>query len=219
MRTRRLMTTVSAVLAMLAVIGSGFSYWFFTTGQTTSANQGTIGKNVTQLVTAGTITPAADFTVSFDQTAAGRSANGGSVNLGTGDTTEGIQIVFSQGATTTATYSGPTLDPTTSGDPGFSYTFTVTVTVSKDLAAYFDIDSANSAWIITTATDASDNAVITFTSTTSKTFNWTTDVTLTYKSGKEPTDKDTLTTFRNVVNNTANTITVTYTATVGTDGN
>lgn len=210
------MTTVSAMLVMLAVIGSGFSYWFFAAGQTATAQQGTLEKNVTQLVTAGTITPASDFTVSFDQTASGRNTNGGNVNLGTGDTTDGIQIVFAQSATTAATYSGPALDPTTPADPGFSYTFKVTVTVSEDLAAYFDINLAtgNTDWTKASSTDGSGNTVITFTSTTSKTFDWANDVTFSYKADKEPSDKAALDTLRTTVD--GGNITVAYEATVGT---
>ena len=82
MKKKFLVGSLLPVLAGAAVVGSGFSLWFFNNTTATEA-QNNLNKDVTQLVEIGTITVADNFTVVFDQKTrtndlanAGLAANG-----------------------------------------------------------------------------------------------------------------------------------------------
>lgn len=223
MKTKRFLTTVSAMLCMLAIIGSGFSYWFFQQSNQVAASQTTTGTKVEQLVAVGSLAAASDFTISFDQTDAGRTTNGHGVSLGTGDQHVGILPVFSgSNPTTKAVYTAPAASDgvdTIAGE--ITFTFTTTITISKDLAAYITV-TGNNGWTATRteATDENDNVVITLKKDEVREFRWlaegsnTADVTFSYTDGKEPTNAATYNTFKGIVN--AATISVAYNVTVHT---
>lgn len=96
-------------MVMLAIIGSGFSFWFFGTSNSVAGDQTLTdnGKDVTQLIAVGSITAADAFKIEFDQTASGRTNNGSGINLGTHDATAGIHLIFAVGADKTANYTEP----------------------------------------------------------------------------------------------------------------
>ena len=88
MKKKFLIGSLLPVLAGMAVVGSGFSLWFFNNTTATEA-QNNLNKDVTQLVEIGTITVADNFTVVFDQKTrtndlanAGLAANGIYVDFG-----------------------------------------------------------------------------------------------------------------------------------------
>lgn len=224
MRTKRFATTAVAMLMMLAIIGTGFSYWFFQTTNQANASQ-TPSTDVTQLVAVGSVAAADNFTIRFDQTADGRTNNGNSVSLGGNDKTEGIKLVFADAANTKAVYTHPTTDTGVDAteDDKIGYTFTVTVTVSEALAAYFDMSTSDSAWTKTRSAASEGKVTITFVSeTTSHTeladteFDWAA-VTCTYTvadTDKEPKNATEYNTFKAIVENTSNTVEVAYNVTV-----
>lgn len=223
MRTKRFLTAAAAMLAMFAVIGSGFSYWFFQTSDQTTADQ-TAGKEVTQLVAVGEVTAADNFTIVFDQTEAGRKAHSGAnsedkVNLGTNDATTGITLSFA-GTDKTVSYT----DPATSNigvdqiSDKVGFTFTTTVTITKALGEYFDMAYASDEGWTVARTEDDTNVVITFTSTTKREFDWE-KVTLSYTVGgenKEPASASAYNTFASVVNADGNTVSVAYSVVVAT---
>lgn len=221
MRTKRFLTTTAAMLVMLAIIGSGFSYWFFTISPAT-ADQ-TPSREVTQLVEAGSITAADAFTIRFDQTVDGRTINGSSTTLYSGESLEGITVQFASGATNKAAkYTGPVLSGgygSTGVATDIAYTFTVTLKISNDLAEYVTVAlrSGVTDWTMTENTEDGDdnNKTYVFTSTTDKEFHWETDVEFSYADAKEPTNKSTYEAFVSIVTNAS--ITVSYSAVIGTN--
>lgn len=200
---KRLVQATATALLSLAVIGSGFSLWYFGTGTVTNENQ-TLDKNVTQLVEIGTIQEASQFTITFDQAA---SRDTSVIPAG-----NGITIGFGSGADTTASYvtSEGTIDQ---GDE-FTFEFTTTISVSEGLAAYIDVDTSDAGWTKSGAwaEGAEGMKIISFKTTTVKDFDWT-KVTFTYTN--EPTDKATYNTFKGVVE--ASQIKVVYSATLVTN--
>lgn len=62
MKKKFLIGSMLPALVGAAIVGSGFSLWFFN-NTTTTESQNNVNKNVTQLVEIGTITVADDFTV------------------------------------------------------------------------------------------------------------------------------------------------------------
>lgn len=98
MKKKFLVGSLLPVLAGAAVVGSGFSLWFFN-NTTARATQDNLSKNVTQLVEIGTITVADNFTVVFDQeTRADDLANAGLAK-------DGIYVDFGSNTNKVAKYN------------------------------------------------------------------------------------------------------------------
>ena len=98
MKKKFLIGSLLPVLAGAAVVGSGFSLWFFN-NTTARATQDNLSKNVTQLVEIGTITVADNFTVVFDQeTRADDLANAGLAK-------DGIYVDFGSNTNKVAKYN------------------------------------------------------------------------------------------------------------------
>lgn len=201
MKMKRFVTAAVALLLMVSLVGTGFSYWFF--GNYSVTNSDTqISKGVTQLVTVGSITAASNFTIKFDQTVTGRTNNGGSVSLS--DTPAGITLDFGTGADIkkVAKY--------TQGNEVGGFTFTTTITISKSLAEY--IDFSYEGGFVKSRTDGEGNTVITFTKNGATEFDWT-KVKLTYNN-KEPQNATEYGTLKSAVESASNTISVTYAVTL-----
>lgn len=209
MKTKRFLVSTAAMLVMLAIIGSGFSYWFFETNIV--EKEQTLGTaEVAQLVEVGTITVADNFSFAFDQTDDGRRDNGNNVNLGASDKHTGITLKL--GSNTKAVYEK---DTTVENAP---YTFTVTVTIKKSLAAYFNIESNDANWTVARNDSDENVTTIVFTSTNATEFDWASDVKLSYivnGVNKEPTNKSEYEAFANEV--ATGTITVKYKAELATN--
>lgn len=221
MKKKFLLGTIIPALAASAVIGSGFSMWYFGDANSVKANQNA-NKNVTQLVRVGTIAAADDFTVNFDQTKEGHVNQVGShtYNDACLEAT-GITLKFADNANTTAIYteaSKTTFDDNLAGldhtdDGKVYYVFTTKVTIENGLGAYvnmdvktgskFKVDNKNG---VTT----SNTTVYTFTSEHNVSeFNWL-NVELTYADGKEPSTLEQFREFHDLVNNQATKISVEY---------
>ena len=200
---KRMSTILLPVLAGAAVIGSGFSVWFFN-DTNVSATQDQIGKEVTQLVAVGTITKADDFTMTFDQTADGRKAN----NITSTAAANGITLQWNDdSANKIAKYesigsTGETIDH--DGDKIY-FEFNTKITISNSLAEYITISyegATSEAQKGATDTDYS------FTLGENETeFKWAT-VSLNYAEGKEPSNAEQYAALKTAVKNA--TITVTY---------
>lgn len=221
MKKKFLLGTIIPALAASAVIGSGFSMWYFGDANSVKANQNA-NKNVTQLVRVGTIAAADDFTINFDQTKEGHVNQVGShtYNDACLEAT-GITLKFADKANTTAIYtetSKTTFDDNLAGldhttDGKVYYVFTTKVTIENGLGAYvnmdvktgskFKVDNKNG---VTT----SNTTVYTFTSEHNVSeFNWL-NVELTYADGKEPSTLEQFREFHDLVNNQATKISVEY---------
>lgn len=222
MKMKRFVAAAAALLIMVSMIGSGFSYWYFQTSTSTKADQGLTsnGKEVTQLVAIGKVTAASNFKIVFDQTADGRKkatnpSGASGVSLGDKDKTEGIHIVYVDDQETAAIYTKPA-----SGvdhiDNTFGYTYTVTMTMPTALANYLTIDASSTDFTLATSTSES-NTIYTFTYTSGKattdsvSFDWD-KITIGYKENKEPTEVSAYNTFKGIVDNAS--ITVKYDVTI-----
>lgn len=214
MRTRRFLTTSAALLLMLAVIGAGFSYWFF--GSNVEDEAQTVNNpEIVEQVTLGNITTADAFKIKFNQTALGREKYGSNAKFGTADVTDGITLVFDAAATNkTAVFNNTQVDDD-------QFTFTVTMSVKNALAEYFTVDysTPDTDWSFEKKISGATDTEFVFTSTKNKTFDWdkvkfvyeTDDTTVANGTGtKEPKNADEYTALSNLVN--AGGITVTYKA-------
>lgn len=221
MKKKFLLGTIIPALAASAVIGSGFSMWYFGDANSVKANQNA-NKNVTQLVRVGKIAVADDFTVNFDQTKEGHVNQVGSHTYNN-DCLEatGITLKFADKANTTAIYteaSKTTFDDNLAGldhttDGKVYYVFTTKVTIENGLGAYVNMDVKtgskftvdNKKGVTTTNT-----TVYTFTSEHNVSeFNWS-NVELTYADGEEPSTLEKFKVFHDLVNNAATKISVEY---------
>ena len=221
MKKKFLLGTIIPALAASAVIGSGFSMWYFGDANSAKANQNA-NKNVTQLVRVGKIAVADSFTVNFDQTKEGHVNQVGShtYNDACLEAT-GITLKFAENANTKAIYTEASkttfydglkgLDHTTDGK--VYYVFTTKVTIENGLGAYVNMDVKtgskfkvdNKKGVTTTNT-----TVYTFTSEHNVSeFNWL-NVELTYADGKEPSTLERFREFHDLVNNQATKISVEY---------
>lgn len=172
-----------------------------------------ISKNVTQVLGVGTITPASDFTIVFDQTSAGRTANGAGKTF-LNDKTEGIYLNL--GAETKATYTSNT--DTNIVDSITGYKFKTTITISSALANYFDIKAKSIGdWTVERkSANGGNDVVIIFTSVSNSEteFDWENDVEFTYTVNdvsQEPKSITEYNSFKSKVDNDWNMIKVTYT--------
>lgn len=223
MKMKRFVAAAAALLIMVSMIGSGFSYWYFQTSTSTKAEQGLTsnGKEVTQLVAIGKVTAASNFKIVFDQTAEGRktAAKGTGetgVSLGDKDKTEGIHIVYADDQKTAAIYTKPASGVDHINNT-FGYTYTVTMTMPTDLANYLTIAAGSTDFTLATSTSES-NTIYTFTYTSSKatddsgiSFDWK-NITIGYKENQEPTEVSAYNTFKGIVDNAS--ITVKYDVTI-----
>lgn len=217
MKKKFLLGTVIPALAASAVIGSGFSMWYFGDANSVSATQ-TANKNVEQLVRVGKIAAADNFTVNFDQTQLKHAQQIGSATADVEAT--GITLKFAKGANTKAIYTEAneaTFDDGLKGvdhtdDGKVYYEFTTKVTIENGLGAYvnmdvktgskFEVDNKNG--VTTTNT-----TVYTFTSKNVSVFDWS-NVELTYAEGKEPSTLAEFKVFHDLVNNEATKISIVY---------
>lgn len=213
MRTRRFLTTSAAVLLMLAIIGSGFSYWVFANNSTNSDTV-YMQKDVTQLVAVGNIAVADTFKVVFDQTADGRRDYGSDVDLGSHDSHNGITLDFSTGTNKKATYTTPAAGKDQI-DGKIQRKFTTEISVSNSLAAYIQIHTTQSEWteIAADTTTQSGVTVFKFYSISATEFDWS-NVTISYKDNKEPANVGAYNAFKGIVESDTTNIIVKYNVTL-----
>lgn len=221
MKKKFLLGTIVPALAASAVIGSGFSMWYFGGANSVKANQNA-NKNVTQLVRVGTIAAADDFTINFDQTKEGHVNQVGShiYNDACLEAT-GITLKFAENANTKAIYteaSKTTFDDNLAGldhtdDGKVYYVFTTKVTIENGLGEYVNMDvKTDSKFTVDNknGVTTSKTTVYTFTSENNVSeFNWL-NVELTYADGKEPSTLKQFREFHDLVNNQATKISVEY---------
>lgn len=206
MKMKRFVTAAVALLLMVSLVGTGFSYWFFNNNTTSTASTD-LTKSVTQLIEVGSITAAGKFELKFDQ------ATEPTTSSLTKYTANGIKAVFASTATEKdkkATYTSPTGNSVDTVSGQVTYDFIVTMTISEDLAKYFTATTSQSDW-----TASKQGNKITFTGNEQTEFDWD-QVTFSYdtvnKISQEPTSKDELDKLRTAVNN--GTISVVYTVTL-----
>lgn len=221
MKKKFLLGTMVPALAAAAVIGSGFSMWYFGDANSVKANQNA-NKEVAQLVRVGKIAVADSFTVKFDQTKEGHAKQIGSHTYDNDTCVEatGITLKFAGNANTKAIYTEASnttftdnlegIDHTT--DDKVYYVFTTKVTITNDLAAYVNISTTDANFTITETAGVKGATITTYTFTSKHNvseFDWS-KVVLTYAANQEPS---TLAEFRalyELVNNEATKISVEY---------
>jgi len=210
MKKKFLIGSLLPVLAGAAVVGSGFSLWFFN-NTTATAEQNDLNKNVTQLVEIGTITVADDFTVVFDQeTRTNDLANAGLV-------ADGIYVDFGFKTNKVAKYNRATDGGDIIAD-STKVVFTTKIELTNGLdefvkVAYKTSDSATKDFTYDEASN-SFSYVLEFDSTIANdamVFDWE-KVVFTYAN--EPKNKTDYQAFKEKVNDEATKINVTYTATL-----
>lgn len=233
MRKKFLLGTIIPALAAVAVIGSGFSMWYFGDANNAKANQDA-NKEVTQLVRVGKIAVADSFTVRFDQTKEGHVNQIGSHTYNDADCVEatGITLKFAENANTKAIYTEaeklkvstkqedadyvnyPGIDHTTDGK--VYYEFTTKVTITNDLAAYVNISTTDANFTITETAGVKGATITTYTFTSKNNvseFDWS-KVVLTYAKDQEPDSLEKFKTFHDIVLNENTKISVEYSVTV-----
>lgn len=225
MKKKFLLGTMVPALAAAAVIGSGFSMWYFGDANNAKANQDA-SKNVTQLVRAGKIAVADSFTVYFDQTKEGHAKQIGSHTYNDATCVEatGITLKFAENANTKAIYteaSETTFEDKLKGldhtdDGKVYYEFTTKVTITNDLAAYVNISTTDANFTIPEIAGVKGATITTYTFTSKHNvseFDWS-KVVLTYAANKEPSTLAEFITFHDLVKNEATKISVEYSVTV-----
>lgn len=217
MKKKFLLGTIIPALAAVAVIGSGFSMWYFGDANSVSAPQ-TANKNVEQLVRVGKIAAADNFTVNFDQTQLKHAQQIGSATTDVEAT--GITLKFAKNANTKAIYteaSNVTFDDNLAGldhtdDGKVYYVFTTKVTIENGLGAYVNMDVKTGSKFEVDHVEGETTektTVYTFTSKNNSVFDWS-NVELTYADGKEPSTLAEFKVFHDLVNNEATKISVVY---------
>ena len=217
MKKKFLLGTIIPALAAVAVIGSGFSMWYFGDANSVSATQ-TANKNVEQLVRVGKIAAADNFTVNFDQTQLKHAQQIGSATTDVEAT--GITLKFAKNANTKAIYteaSNVTFDDNLAGldhtdDGKVYYVFTTKVTIENGLGAYVNMDVKTGSKFEVDHVEGETTektTVYTFTSKNNSVFDWS-NVELTYADGKEPSTLAEFKVFHDLVNNEATKISVVY---------
>ena len=218
MKKKFLLGTIIPALAAVAVIGSGFSMWYFGDANSVEANQNA-NKNVEQLVRVGKIAAADNFTVNFDQTQLKHAQQIGSATADVEAT--GITLKFADGANTKAIYteaSNVTFDDGLKGldhtkDDKVYYVFTTKVTIENGLGAYVNMDVKTGSKFEVNHVEGETTektTVYTFTSQHNvNVFDWS-NVELTYADGKEPSTLAEFKVFHDLVNNEATKISVVY---------
>lgn len=225
MKKKFILGTMVPALAAAAVIGSGFSMWYFGDANSVKANQNA-NKEVAQLVRVGKIAVADSFTVNFDQTKEGHAKQIGSHTYDNDTCVEatGITLKFAENANTKAIYteaSNTTFDDNLAGldhtdDGKVYYVFTTKVTITNDLAAYVNISTTDANFTITETAGVKGATITTYTFTSKNNvseFDWS-KVVLTYAANKEPSTLAEFITFHDLVKNEATKISVEYSVTV-----
>lgn len=200
MKKKFLIGSLLPVLAGAAVVGSGFSLWFF--NNTWTKQDQTLSQKVTQVVAIGNITTADDFTVVFDQTTAGREALHLEASTAAAD---GITIDWAGKTNKTAVYTSVNDNGNGEIDHDddkiyFSFTTTITITNTSTkgkLENYLNIAYAGAK--TSTHTDGSNTYQFVLVDNEA-TFDWT-KVTFTYVDGKEPSSYAEYKDFKDVVTN------------------
>lgn len=222
MRKKFLIGTIIPALAAVAVIGSGFSMWYFGDANSVKANQNA-NKKVAQLVRAGKIAVADSFTVKFDQTKEGHAKQIGSHTYDNDTCVEatGITLEFAKNANTKAIYteaSNTTFDDKLAGidhtdDGKVYYVFTTKVTIENGLGVYVNMNMKTGSKFTVDHQEgvSTTNAkVYTFTSEHNVSeFDWS-KVELTYAAGQEPSTLAEFKALYELVNNEATKISVEY---------
>lgn len=222
MRKKFLISTIIPALAAVAVIGSGFSMWYFGDANSVKANQNA-NKEVAQLVRVGKIAVADSFTVRFDQTKEGHAKQIGSHTYDDTACAEatGITLKFAEHANTKAIYteaSDPTFDENLKGidhtdDGKVFYKFITKVTIENGLGAYVNMKAKTGSKFKVDnpkGVSTTNATVYTFTSENNVSeFDWS-NVELTYAAGQEPSTFELFKTFHQLVNNEATKISVEY---------
>lgn len=202
MKMKRFVTAAVALLLMVSLVGTGFSYWFFNS-YTSIVSCDDLTMEVTQLIAVGDIIAADSFKLSFDQT---KQPTGSAL---TKYTTNGIKAVFDTDAKTGATYTSPS-EAVDTVNGQVTYDFIVTMNISDDLAKYFTATTTQTGW---TANKESNEII--FTGNEQTTFNWE-NVTFYYATAEgknqEPTNIGELNAMRDAV--TKGKISVVYTVTL-----
>lgn len=220
MRKKFLVGTIIPALAAVAVIGSGFSMWYFDGANSVKANQ-TANKGVAQLVRAGKIAVADSFTVNFDQTKEGHASQIGSHTYDNDTCVEatGITLKFAEKANTRAIYTEASnttfdegIDHTTDGK--VYYEFTTKVTIENGLGVYVNMNVKTGSKFKVDhpeGVSTSNATVYTFTSSEHNVseFDWS-KVELTYAAGQEPSKLADFIALHQLVNNEATKISVEY---------
>lgn len=217
MKKKFLLGTIIPALAAVAVIGSGFSMWYFGDANSVKANQNA-NKNVEQLVRVGKIAVADSFTVNFDQTQLKHAQQIGSATTDVEAT--GITLKFAENANTKAIYteaSKTTFDDNLAGldhtdDGKVYYEFTTKVTIENGLGAYVNMNvKTGSKFKVDDAKgETTENTTVyTFTSKNNSVFDWL-NVELTYADGQEPSTLAEFKDFHDLVNNEATKISIVY---------
>lgn len=209
MKKKFLKGSLLPVLAGAAVIGSGFSLWFFADSETTQ--DFVPEKHITQVVALGDITNSDNFTIVFDQTAAGRKALG--LESSTAEA-NGIYINWLGKTNKAAKYASVNdngqdeIDHETGANAKIYFVFSASITVTNTgdtkLEEYFDI-AYNGAKSSTR--EAGSNTYKIVLNDNVDTFDWE-QVTFSYATGKEPANYEQYNAFKKAVTN-AN-IKVTY---------
>lgn len=198
MKKKFLVGTVLPALAGAAVVGSGFSLWFF--NNTWTSQDQTLSQKVTQVVALGDIEKADDFTIVFDQTSAGRKALGLEASTAAAD---GITIDWNGNTTKSAVYTSVNdngNEEIDHDDDKIYFTFTTTITIENagtkgKLEDYLSISYADAK----TSTHEDDSNTYQFVLKDNVAeFDWE-KVTFSYKN--EPNSYDAYNTFKDVVNN------------------
>lgn len=223
MKKKFLLGTMVPALAAAAVIGSGFSMWYFGDANSVKANQNA-NKEVAQLVRAGKIAVADSFTVRFDQTKEGHATQIGSHTYNDATCVEatGITLKFAENANTKAIYteaSKTTFDDNLKGidhttDDKVYYVFTTKVTIENGLGDYVNMNvKTGSKFTVDKAKVESTPSTTVYTFTASEhnvsEFDWS-NVELTYAAGKEPSTLALFKAFYELVTDEATKISVEY---------
>lgn len=205
MKKKFLIGSMLPALVGAAIVGSGFSLWFFNNTATTES-QNNVNKNVTQLVEIGTITVADDFTVVFDQKT--RTTNLANAGLAA----EGIFVDFGSSTNKVAQYNKATEgEDIIAGSTKVVFTTKIELTNGLDEYVKVAYDSENFTY---SATAHSFTYSLTFesnTATEAMVFDWE-KVAFSYAENKEPKNKEAYKSFKDLVNHTNTKINVTYTA-------
>lgn len=215
MKMKRFVAAAAALLIMVSMIGSGFSYWYFSNGSTTVDQN--LSKEVTQLIEIGKVTAANDFKLVFDQTNTGRTSQTDSSLTNLGEA-KGIWIDWNEATDHTASYESSKNEGATDTVSGVvKYKFTVTITLSSALAKFVDVTyyttsaktEVSNTWTKARSNgNESDPVTITFTAENTKEFDWDC-VQFTYFNSSEPTSQETYGNLRKAVS-ADNSIKVSY---------
>ena len=207
MKKKFLTGSLLPVLAGAAVIGSGFSLWYF--ADTETSQEYTPSTKVTQVVGLGDITNSDDFTIVFDQTAAGRT------KLGVESTTEANGIYIDWNGKTNKVASYASVNDNGKGEIDHDgekiyFVFSASITIenksTSKLQDYLSITYAGDDVKSSTYAADTESYEIVLNDNVAE-FNWE-HVTFSYAEDKEPSNYAQYNAFKEIVDNA--TITVTY---------